>query len=276
MENDSPKTQTKRLLAWNRSSYALLSLFIAAILLILYVWWPLAQEYLSLINPDYPIWLQIDWLLVGIFLFMTFMIMAGADLRYDLKILLVGLAGGLVIESWGTQTLLWTYYTAERPPLWIIPAWPIASLAIDRMVRLLDHALPQSQRAFKFLYALVFPVFLALMLAFVWPTLDKSLTWMALAACLLIALTPTNHRLAVLTFLAGSALGYFLERWGTTRECWTYYTLQTPPLFAVLAHGLAAVAFWRARLIAEWFIISVHTGKFLPILHSKPERGPSE
>ena len=50
-----------------------------------------------------------------------------------------------------------------------------------------------------------------------------------------------------LNFIAGAGLGYFLERWGTTRECWTYYTLQTPPLFAVLAHGLAAAAFWRAR-----------------------------
>lgn len=48
--------------------------------------------------------------------------------------------------------------------------------------------------------------------------------------------------------LAGMGLGYYLELWGTTRECWTYYTLETPPLFAVLAHGMAAVAFWRAGL----------------------------
>ena len=52
--------------------------------------------------------------------------------------------GGLVIEAWGTQTLLWTYYTAERPPLWIIPAWPIASLTIDRLARLADRLLPES------------------------------------------------------------------------------------------------------------------------------------
>ena len=55
----------------------------------------------------------------------------------------------------------------------------------------------------------------------------------------------------VLTFAAGAGLGYFLERWGTTRECWTYYTLQTPPLFAVLAHGMAAVAFWRTALLLK-------------------------
>lgn len=52
-------------------------------------------------------------------------------------------------------------------------------------------------------------------------------------------------------FAAGAGLGYFLELWGTTRECWTYYTLQTPPLFAVLAHGMAAVAFWRAGLVLK-------------------------
>jgi hypothetical protein len=56
----------------------------------------------------------------------------------------------------------------------------------------------------------------------------------------------------VLVFIAGTALGYFLELWGTTRECWTYYTGQTPPLFAVLAHGMAAVAFWRAGLLTKY------------------------
>jgi hypothetical protein len=48
-------------------------------------------------------------------------------------------------------------------------------------------------------------------------------------------------------------LGYFLELWGTTRYCWLYYTRQTPPLFAVLAHGMAAVAFWRTALVVvKW------------------------
>jgi hypothetical protein len=55
----------------------------------------------------------------------------------------------------------------------------------------------------------------------------------------------------LLTFVAGSGLGYYLEVWGTTRECWTYYTRETPPLFAVFAHGMAAVAFWRAGLIVK-------------------------
>jgi hypothetical protein len=30
-----------------------------------------------------------------------------------------------------------------------------------------------------------------------------------------------------------------------------YYTFEKPPLFAVLAHGMAAVAFWRAGLVLK-------------------------
>ncbi len=250
----SPQHSPQNPLAWNRTSYVLLSVFLVTVGLIVIVWWPLAEDVLSTYDPTRPWWAQMDWLLLGDFLVMSLLIMGGADLKSDAWIMLVGLAGGLAIEGWGTQTEIWTYYTLERPPLWIIPAWPIASLSIDRLVRLLRLRLPD-HRGFVALYWVIFPAFMALMLPFVWPTLDKSLTLLALAACALITLTPTDHRLAVLTFLAGSGLGYFLELWGTTRECWTYYTQQTPPLFAVLAHGMAAVAFWRAGRLTRhvWF-----------------------
>lgn len=229
-----------------------MSAFIAIIGLILVVWWPLVVDYVSTFDPRYPLWVQIDWLLIGVFAAMSLLIMAGADVRTDGVILLVGLGGGLVIETWGTQTQLWTYYTLERPPLWIIPAWPIASLTIDRLYRFLNAATRSwKPEVFTRLYWIVFPAFLAIMLAFVAPTLDKPLTWGALAVCLLITLTPRHARAVVLTFIAGAGLGYFLERWGTTRACWTYYTGETPPLFAVLAHGMAAVAFWRAAEVVR-------------------------
>src|SRR5437773_8359618 len=149
-------------LRWNRASYLLLSLFAATILLIMYVWQPLVRDYLASVDPRYPLWQQLDYLLIGVFLAMSLLIMAGPDLRADLRIVLIGLAGGLVIESWGTQTNLWTYYTLERPPLWIIPAWPIASLSIDRLYRALlrvFHAREQgrSPRGFVMAYWLVFP-----------------------------------------------------------------------------------------------------------------------
>jgi hypothetical protein len=263
-------------LGWTRASYTLMSVFLLTVFLIVYIWWPLAEEYLSYVDWQGPWWWYIDWLLIGIFLVMSLLIMAGADLRADVLIIFVGLVGGLVIESWGTQTEIWTYYTDERPPLWIIPAWPIASLSIDRLVIILNQFIIESTKITKghkekfnllplrvpswmviVFYWLIFAIFFALMLFFVWPTLDKSLTIMALILVGFLILTPTDQRIAILTFIAGSGLGYFLERWGTTRLCWTYYTLETPPLFAVLAHGMAAVAFWRTALVLELML-----GKF--------------
>ncbi len=246
---------------WTRDSSILLGGFFLTIFLILYIWWPLAEAYLAYVDWNGDWWRYIDWLLIGIFGFMSFTIIAGAELKRDLLIVFVGICGGLAIESWGTQTNLWHYYTAERPPLWIIPAWPIASLSIDRITRTLDFLTTKLTRffslcsfvpfVFKSFYWLTFASFLFLMLAFIAPTFDKSYTWLALTLCVLLILTPTDYRLALLTFAAGSGLGYYLELWGTTRECWTYYTFQTPPLFAVLAHGMAAVAFWRAALVLK-------------------------
>jgi hypothetical protein len=228
-----------------------MSTFLATIFIIMLVWWPLVRDYFAFIDRSRPLWRQLDWLLLGNFAAMSLLIMLGADLRADARIVLVGLVGGLTIESWGTQTLLWTYYTLERPPLWIIPAWPIASLAIDRLVRILERASPRRPTLYRAAYWPVFAGFYALMLHFAWPTLDRSLTVASLGLVALLILTPTEPRTALLTFLAGSGLGYFLELWGTTRACWTYYTFQTPPLFAVFAHGMAAVAFWRAGLVAR-------------------------
>ncbi|GAB4417088.1 MAG: hypothetical protein Kow002_03380 [Anaerolineales bacterium] len=244
---------------WTKHSSILLGGFFLTIFLIVYIWWPLAEEVLSYIDWSGPWWLYMDWLLIGIFLFMSLTIISRANLKTDALIVFVGLFGGLAIESWGTQTELWHYYTAERPPLWIIPAWPIASLSIDRITRFLDWIIRKAESRFRTFpksllsafYWTVFVSFYALMLAFVAPTFDKSYTVLSLILCGLLILTPTDHRLAVLTFLAGAGLGYYLELWGTTRECWTYYTFQKPPLFAVLAHGMAAVAFWRAGLVLQ-------------------------
>ena len=253
---DSPTPPRPRF--WTRDSSILLGGFFLVIFLIVYIWWPLAKEVLSYINWSGEWWRYLDWLLFGIFGFMSLTIVARADLRTDTLIVFVGVCGGLAIESWGTQTNLWHYYTAERPPLWIIPAWPIASLSIDRITRLISFLTAKVTKnhegdsfLFKLLYWLTFASFLTLMLVFVAPTFDKSYTWLATILCVLLILTPTDHRYAFLTFVAGAGLGYFLELWGTTRECWTYYTLQTPPLFAVLAHGMAAIAFWRAGLVTK-------------------------
>jgi len=262
------------LFGWTKSSSVLLGSFFLICGLIVYIWWPLAKEAIAYIDWGGPWWLYMDWLLLGIFGFMTVTIIAHANLSRDALIVLVGMFGGLVIEAWGTQTNLWHYFTAERPPLWIIPAWPIASLSIDRITRMLNWGVKSLNAMetkglkekilktipikfditpilFKISYWVIFSGFFGLMLSFVAPTFGKPYTVMSLLLVALLSLTPTDHRYAVLTFLAGSGLGYFLELWGTTRQCWTYYTFQMPPVFAVLAHGMAAVAFWRSGLMVK-------------------------
>jgi hypothetical protein len=259
---------------WTRDSSVLLGGFLLIVFLIAYIWWPLAEQVLAYINWGGQWWLYLDWLLVGIFLFMTLTIISRADLHRDTLIVFVGMCGGLAIEAWGTQTNLWHYFTPERPPLWIIPAWPIASLSIDRITRLLkwgvekgdgksEQSVPYNSRLFFWAYWTIFFGFFAFLLYFVFPTFSKPYTIMVLLLCAVIIVSPTDYRYAVLTFLAGTALGYFLEVWGTTRQCWTYYTFQTPPLFAVLAHGMAAVAFWRAGLLVRFI-----WGKMLARLRS--------
>jgi hypothetical protein len=123
-------------------------------------------------------------------------------------------------------------------------------LTIDRMTRLMDYSIkrfsPQARSVLSS-WLFLWGGFIMLMLAFVNPTPDQSMTLLSLLICVLLFISERDHRYALLSFAAGSGLGYFLELWGTTRECWTYYTYQMPPLFAVLAHGMAAVAFWRAN-----------------------------
>ena len=259
----------RQALGFNRHSGTIFSVFFLTCLLIIYIWQPLVKDYFSAYDPAIPWYYYIDWLLIGIFAFMSLTIMARADLRTDALIIFVGMCGGLVIESWGTQTNIWHYYTAERPPLWIIPAWPIASLSIDRITRAMDHVVSKlTPKQFgnrgrnillNIIYWACFGIFYLMMLQFTFPTLEKSYTQAALFICAVLIIFPRDRQMALLVFISGTGLGYFLERWGTTRECWTYYTGETPPLFAVMAHGMAAVSFWRTGLILKQVFQSLQT-----------------
>ena len=92
---------------WTRDSSILLGGFFVTVILIIYIWWPLAEEYFAYVDWNGEWWRYIDWLLIGIFAFMSITIIARANLKTDLLIVFVGICGGLAIESWGTQTNLW-------------------------------------------------------------------------------------------------------------------------------------------------------------------------
>jgi uncharacterized membrane protein YoaT (DUF817 family) len=253
----------------HRSAAVILGTILAILALIIYIWWPLVQEYARYFNPAVPLWRQIDWLLIGIFLFMSILIARGADLRRDGLLAAVGFVGGALIETWGTHTGLWAYYTGERPPLWILPAWPIAALAIERMARIASK-FPLPLPKTKWLYGVIFTAFIIYQVVFTASTLNQPASILALAGVVMVTLTSRDEKLDLLTFICGAALGYFLETWGTTRECWAYYTGQRPPLFAVLAHGIASVAFWRMASLARSLVQITSRKLLLDRQHNDP------
>ena len=196
--------------------------------------------YSHLIEWDEPM----DWLLVGIWAVMAALLSWRVDPVKDLPLLFVGLLGGFVIEWWGTESLLWVYYTRERPPLWILPAWPISALAIVRIYHMIRGALPKIERLWP-AYWLVIPCFVAAMTHFLWVRIQVPASQVVVGLMVVVALVGAKPKRDLPLFLAGAALGFFLEYWGTTRFCWTYYTRAKPPIQAVFAHGFATVAFAR-------------------------------
>ena len=102
---------------WTRDSSILLGGFLLTVFLIIYIWWPLAEEYFKYVDWNGAWWRYMDWLLLGIFGFMSITIIARANLKTDLLIVFVGICGGLAIESWGTQTDLWHDFPSFDFPL---------------------------------------------------------------------------------------------------------------------------------------------------------------
>lgn len=192
-----------------------------------------------------------DPLLVIIWMAMTWLLTWNIDARRDIPLALVAFIGGGVIEWWGTTTELWRYFTNDRPPLWILPAWPIAALAVDRLAIFVDRKIHKDMRL-GWAYWLMVPTFIAGMTAFAWPTRHILSTCVVVGLMIGVAMSTTNVRRDVVLFLAGAGLGIFLEYWGTSRGCWIYWTQETPPPIAVVAHGFASITFNRAIEVGQW------------------------
>lgn len=194
-------------------------------------------------------WSQgMDWLLAFIWAGMTALLCWDVNPKRDVPLAIVAFFGGLVIEWWGTTTEIWRYYTAERPPLWILPAWPVATLAIDRIMRVLDRAAPPWSARWPFV--VVLSLFTVAMTRFAWSTVHIVSTQVVIALMIAVTFTNREPRRELLLFVAGTMLGLWLEYWGTSRWCWRYYTKEIPPIEAVFAHGFASVAFLRGWQVA--------------------------
>jgi len=243
---------------YDRRSLGALGILAAVCTVVAVNWWELVE-----------LTFDVDWLLTGIWAFMGALLLHRVSPRRDLTLASVALAGGLLIEAWGTQTRLWTYFTQERPPLWILPAWPVAALAIDRLARLLDARAGWLRRLGP-AYWVVMPGFVVLMSAFIWPTIDRPTTRLVLALMAAVTIIGVRKERDLVLFIAGAGLGIFLEYWGTSRHCWTYYTREMPPAEAVLAHGFASVAFARGVQLMGWS--RAHLGRLRTRADAPPPR----
>jgi hypothetical protein len=239
----------KSMLGFLASRYDRWSLVALAGMVILYVtipwiWNDLARQNLRVVN----------WFLIAIWLFMTALLCWDVRPTQDLALAVVALAGGAMFEGWGTNTGLWWYFTGEKPPLWILPAWPVAALATARIVFAFDRILIRWNLPWKALYWIFVAVFALGMARFIRPSVMMVPTWLMSGVLGVVIATGNSHRRDVSLLLAGMALGYFLEYWGTSRACWTYYTREVPPLVTVMAHGYAQVVFARTLDAMDWVV----------------------
>jgi len=203
-------------------------------------WWDLVD-----VNDPF------DGLLAFLWLFMALLMSWRVRLRRDLLLAFTAVWGGFLIEWWGTTTQLWTYFTRERPPLWIIPAWPVAALATERLAYMLDRALPRSRLWPWWVLYVSVPLFIVWMCGFMAPSWHVSSSHVVLGIMIGVTIGSRTPRRDVVLFVMGTVLGYGLEYWGTSRHCWTYYTRETPPWVTAFAHGFASVAFFRATQVCH-------------------------
>jgi hypothetical protein len=205
-------------------------------------WWKLLLHNLSVV----------DWVLVSIWLFMTAVLAWDVRFTKDIPLFIVAACGGLVIEWWGTNTELWRYFTRERPPLWILVAWPVAAMTTDRIAFAIERIMPPDSSKWKIAYWTMIPLFVVGMAGFMWRSIDQPASMVVMGIMFFVLLSGRAPRRDVILFVAGTMLGFFLEYWGTTRGCWRYYTGGKPPFISIVAHGFASVAFARGLTILMW------------------------
>ena len=152
--------------------------------------------------------------------------------RRDALILLLAGAAGYAAEAWGTRLGLWTYYTRELPPLWIVPAWPLGAAFVARVgERLRESRGPAPAAAYWALAS----ASVAVVAAFCAPRGAWAGVAVTAAALGLFAEPGKDFW----TLAAGLGCVLFADFWGTTNGCWRYWLRDQPfGLWRGIAFGM--------------------------------------
>ena len=140
----------------------------------------------------------------------------------DASVAALGLLLGWAAEAWGTRAGIWRYYTGETPPLWIVPAWAVGALLVERAA----ERLPRASGPWPF--RLGAAVVLAVFAAFVSPWLDRPEGWGALLLVTGALFAGASPKEDWRVLAAGAGCVFFADLWGTTNGCWAYYAHRTP------------------------------------------------
>ena len=156
---------------------------------------------------------------------------------HDAAVLVLGLAAGWAAEAWGTRLGLWHYYTGERPPLWIVPAWPLGAALIDRLG---ERARSRFGRAPAAAYWGTALAVTAGCLAFSGPWLGAPAGWLGAAAVAAALFSSRDPGADAWPLWAGLACVFFADLWGTTNGCWAYWLRGRPGgLWLGIGFGMA-------------------------------------
>ncbi len=189
----------------------------------------------------------------------------GAEPARDGFIVLSASVYGYIAEAWGTRSGLWIYYTGEKPPLWIIPAWFIGALVIERLSRqtvkitsrLAENSLNDwLYRAWIFVFSCVFISFSAKSIL----TPAGILTTLLLAITLFSSRKQRRRDTAVL--FTGMVCVFFADLWGTTNNCWIYHVQER-------AYGLAYGISFGAMFDSTVVLAGIKTAEAMLALVSR-------
>lgn len=161
--------------------------------------------------------------LFGVILLVTWRVLSSSPVRpaHDAKVLALAAVLGWVVEAWGTRTGLWTYYTGEAPPPWIVPVWPLGAALVERLAA---GRRPGTAAG----YWLASGLALACAGSFLGARLAEPAVLLGLGAIALglgVGARPAEELPVLLT---GMASVFFADLWGTTNGCWAYFRHREP------------------------------------------------
>ncbi len=96
--------------------------------------------------------------------------------------------------------------------------------------------------------------------------------WIALGIVVALVLYRSDYRIDLPLFLAGLALGYWGEWWGTTRGVWTYWNGQTPPDYLPLLWGIGLLTVYHLNLLRDAVVQSFHRAPLVKRKSNPPQR----